>query len=78
MTAEGLEKILYNESGLYGVSGGESKDMGELLQSATEGAALAVQMFVWSVKRYVGGYAAVLGGVDGVVFGGGMGRRGRR
>ena len=76
MTAEGLEKVLYTESGLWGLSGGESKDMGELLKSGTEGARLAVDMFCYSVKKYVGGYAAALGGVDAVVFGGGMGEKG--
>ena len=76
LSAEALEKMLYTQSGLYGVSGGESKDMGELLQSTSEGARLAVDMFCYSVKKYVGAYAAALGGVDAVAFGGGMGEKG--
>ena len=74
---EKMEKTLYNESGLYGVSGEESKDMGELLKSETEGGKLAVEMFCHACRKYIGAYAAVLGGLDGLVFGGGMGEKGK-
>ena len=75
-SASDLEKLLYNQSGMLGVSRGESKDMGELLQSATEGGRLAVDLFVYGVRKYVGAYAAVLGGLDAIAFGGGIGEKG--
>ena len=58
---------------------GLSRDMRELL-SAAEGkpdsrAALALDMFCYRVRKYIGAYLAVLGGADGVVFGGGIGER---
>ena len=77
MTADDMEAMLYNKSGLLGVSEGESKDMGELLKSQTERGKLAVDMFCYAAKKYLGAYAAVLGGLDGVVFGGGMGEKGK-
>ena len=51
--------------------------MGELLKSKTKAAQLAVDLFCYGCKKYVGGYAAALGGVDGVVFGGGIGEKGK-
>jgi acetate kinase len=69
-----LERVLLNESGLYGVSG-SSSDMKKLLAARAEDerAALAVEMFVDRVKMGVGAYAAALGGIDTLVFTGGIG-----
>jgi len=69
---------LNERSGLLGVSG-LSHDMRELL-SAAEGdpdsrAALALDMFCYRVRKYIGAYLAVLGGADALVFGGGIGQR---
>jgi acetate kinase len=69
------ERILNERSGLLGVSG-RSKDMRELLAAEAGGderAHLAVELFCYRVRKYVGAYLAVLGGADAVVFGGGVG-----
>jgi acetate kinase len=79
-TSEGLspnevERILNRESGLIGVSG-LSNDMRELETAARGGnadAALAIAMFWYRVRKYIGAYAAVLGRVDAIIFGGGIG-----
>lgn len=70
-TAE-LNWILNYASGLRAVSGG-SDDMKALLESETEAAGLAVAMFCHRVRHYLGAYLAVLGGVDAILFGGGIG-----
>jgi acetate kinase len=70
-----VEGWLNTRSGLVGVSG-RSRDMRELLQAEQQGdarAALAVDMFCYRIKKYIGAYLAVLGGADAVVFGGGIG-----
>jgi acetate kinase len=72
---EEAEAWLNTRSGLLGVSG-RSSDMRELLEAEALGdgrAALAVDMFCYRVRKYVGAYLAVLGGADAVVFGGGIG-----
>jgi acetate kinase len=71
-----VERLLNERSGLLGVSG-LSYDMRELLKAA-EGkpdsrAALAVDMFCYRVRKYIGSYLAVLGGADALMFGGGIG-----
>jgi acetate kinase len=69
-----VDDWLNRRSGLLGVSG-TSRDMRDLLQreSGDPKAALAVQMFCYRVKKYIGAYLAVLGGADVVIFGGGIG-----
>lgn len=64
-------------SGLLGISG-VSSDMRDLEEAAEKGnkrAALALKMFAYRVKKYIGSYAAALGGVDIIVFTGGIGER---
>lgn len=73
MSAQSLEHLLYHECGLLGVSGGISSDMRELHASAAPEAKEAVELFVRSVVRGIGTYAAVLGGLDALVFTGGIG-----
>jgi acetate kinase len=72
MDGRRLERLLYEESGLLGVSG-VSSDMRDLLASADPRAAEAVDLFVYRVGREIGSLAAALGGVDAVVFTGGIG-----
>lgn len=67
-----LEALLNKECGLKGVSG-IGGDMRELLASDAPAARLAVEMFCHRVRKYIGAYAAVLGGVDAILFGGGIG-----
>jgi acetate kinase len=74
MTAAEVEKVLYKQSGLLGISG-LSNDMRDLLASTEPGARLAVDYFVYQVTRHIGALAAVLGGVDAIVFTAGIGER---
>jgi len=70
-----VEKWLNSKSGLLGVSG-HSNDMRELLDAEAHGnasAALAIEIFCYRVRKYLGAYLAVLGGADAIVFGGGIG-----
>ena len=73
-SAEKLESLLNHEAGLLGVSG-ESSEMKVLLaKRATDpAAALAVQMFCYHVRKFIGAFAAALGGLDTLVFTGGIG-----
>jgi acetate kinase len=72
MSGAALEKLLYKESGLLGLSG-ISNDMRVLLESGEPRAQLAVDYFVHHVAKQIGALAAVLGGLDGLVFTAGIG-----
>lgn len=72
MDARALEHLIYHESGLLGVSG-ISSDMRELLASPDPRAAEAIDLFVYRVGREIGSLAAALGGLDALVFTGGIG-----
>jgi acetate kinase len=74
MTPAALDELLHGHSGLLGVSG-TSSDMRDLLarEASDRRAAEAVQLFCYRAKQYVGAYAAVLGGLDTLVFTGGIG-----
>jgi acetate kinase len=77
LSAAEMEKILLKESGLLGISG-VSSDMREILDAAGNGserALLAVQAFCYRIKKYIGAYWAALGGLDALVFTGGIGER---
>jgi xylulose-5-phosphate/fructose-6-phosphate phosphoketolase len=67
-----IERLLYDRSGLLGVSG-LSSDMRTLLASPDPRAGLAVDLFVYRIARELGSLAAALGGLDAVVFTGGIG-----
>ncbi|MEE9314853.1 MAG: acetate/propionate family kinase [Rhizobiaceae bacterium] len=72
MSAEEIEHMLYRESGLKGLSG-ISNDMRVLLDSNAPEAAQAIDYFIFRIRRELGAMAAVLGGLDAVVFTGGIG-----
>jgi acetate kinase len=74
MTAAQFQQIVNHESGLLGVSG-TSSDLRELLaQEAGDGrAAEAVALFCYEAKKWIGSFAAALGGLDTLVFAGGIG-----
>ena len=72
MSAPEIEKLLYTQSGLLGVSG-ISSDMRALLDSDNARARLAVDLYVYRIRRELGSLAAALGGLDAVVFTGGIG-----
>jgi acetate kinase len=69
-----LERFLYKESGLKGLSG-ISNDMRDLLASDRPEAARAVDYFVFRIVREAGALAAAMGGMDGIVFTAGIGER---
>ncbi len=72
MDADAIEQMLYKESGLLGLSG-VSSDMRVLLESDDPRAKEAIDYFIFRIRREIGAMAAVLGGLDGVVFTGGIG-----
>lgn len=74
LSPDQVEHLLNYDSGLLGVSG-RSKDMRELEQAAStdEAAELALAMFSYRVRKYIGAYLAALGHTDAIVFGGGIG-----
>jgi acetate kinase len=72
MAPAAIERLLYHESGLKGLSG-VSNDMRELEASNTPGAALAIDYFVHRIALNAGMLAAALGGLDAFVFTGGIG-----
>jgi acetate kinase len=67
-----VETILYHNSGLLGISG-VSSDMRDLLADSQPEARLAVDYFVFRASKEIGALAAVLGGIDGLVFTAGIG-----
>ncbi len=75
MDADALEKLLNHDAGLAALSGGTS-DMRKLQTAAEKGdhdAALAIEVFCLSIRKVIAGYAAVLGGLDMLIFAGGIG-----
>jgi acetate kinase len=72
MDATAVEKLIYEKSGLLGVSG-LSSDMRVLLASELPTAKAAVDLFVYRIGRELGSLAAALGGLDALVFTGGIG-----
>jgi acetate kinase len=72
LTTAEVEAILYKKSGLLGISG-VSNDMRDLIGSAEPAARLAVDYFVYQATKQIGALAAVLGGLDALVFTAGIG-----
>jgi acetate kinase len=72
LSAKEVETMLYKQSGLLGISG-VSNDMRDLLDSPDPAARLAVDYFVYRAAKEIGALAAVLGGIDGLVFTAGIG-----
>ncbi len=72
MDARAIEALLYEHSGLLGVSG-VSSDMRTLLASKIPAADEAIDLFVYRIGRELGSLAAALGGVDALIFTGGIG-----
>ena len=75
LSVDEIDSILNKKSGVFGVSG-VSSDFRDLESAAKEGnerAELALDMFIHSVKGYIGRYASIMGGVDVITFAGGVG-----
>jgi acetate kinase len=73
MDARAIEKLLYNQSGLLGISG-ISSDMRKLLDSDDPRAKLAVDVYVYRIRRELGSLVAALGGIDALIFTAGIGQ----
>ncbi len=75
MTAEEVLNVLNKKSGVEGVSGvgSDFRDLDNASKAGNKRAQLAVDMFAYQVKKYIGAYAAAMGGVDAVVFTAGVG-----
>jgi acetate kinase len=76
LTATQSEEILNKKSGLLGMSG-VSSDMREILKAADEGqsrALVALKAYCYRVRKYIGAYVAAMGGLDAVIFTGGIGQ----
>lgn len=74
MSASDVEALLYQKSGLLGISG-ISNDMRELLASPAPGARLAIDFFVYRAAKEIGALSASLGGLDALVFTAGIGEK---
>ena len=77
MSAEQVKNMLQKESGLYGMSNGVSGDLRDIENMAAKGdtdCKNTVDTYCYGIKKYVGSYMAAMGGLDAVVFGGGIGR----
>jgi len=75
LDADGMSNLLNKQSGVLGITG-ESSDMRDVENAAKEGnarAQLALDMYFYRIKKYIGAYAAAMGGVDIIVFTAGVG-----
>jgi acetate kinase len=69
-----IERLLNEDSGLKGLCGkSDMRDIIEMAESGDENAPMAIEVFVYRIRKYIGAYAAVLNGVDAIVFTGGIG-----
>lgn len=76
MTADEIDNLLNKKSGLLGVGGINSGDMRDIVNNAANGvetAKLALDMWIHRIIFYIGGYSALIGGADAIVFTGGIG-----
>ena len=69
LSVQDVEDTLYNDSGLKGLAG--SSDMRDIEDKAAQGdsqAQLAIEIYAYRARKYVGAYAAAMGGLDAIVF----------
>ncbi len=76
--ASRIEALLNHDSGLRGVSGisGDLREVEAAARAGNRDAALAIRMFCYRVRKYIGAYLAALGRADAIIFGGGIGEHG--
>lgn len=72
-----IRRQLIEESGMKGISGtsGDMRDVAAAMQAGNDNARLALETYVYGVKKYIGAYIAALGGVDVIAFAGGIGEK---
>ena len=69
-----LDDLLNHRSGLRGVAGaGDMRDIERLAGEGDERCRLAISLYTHRIRKYIGAYAAVMGGVDAIAFTGGVG-----
>ena len=74
MTTDEIDELLNKKSGLLGLSGSaDFREVSERALSGDDDAHLALEIWGWRIRHYVGAYAALMGGLDAVVFTGGIG-----
>lgn len=76
LSVEDINKIIYKESGFLGLSEGISSDKRDLREKANQGderAIRTISVFTYGIKKYIGAYAAAMGGLDVIVFTAGIG-----
>ncbi len=76
LTVKDINKILYKESGFLGLSEGISSDKRDLREKANQGderAIRTISVFTYGIKKYIGAYAAAMGGLDAIIFTAGIG-----
>jgi acetate kinase len=75
MSSKEVDEMLNRKSGLLGLSGrsGDVRDLTEAAASGDRNAHAALESFAYRARKYIGAYAAVLGGIDAIAFGGGIG-----
>ena len=76
LSADALEQLLNRQCGLFAFSNGESDMQALLAREAANDptAALAIDAFCTAIRKFIGGYAALMGGLDLLVFTGGIGQ----
>ena len=80
MTLPEIKTMLQTKSGLLGMSGvsNDLRDVENAAEAGNERAQIALRAYTYGIKKYIGSYAAALGGLDAITFGGGIGRNSAR
>ena len=76
MTLSEIKTMLQTKSGFLGMSGvsGDLRDVEQAAEAGNDDALNAILHYAYSIKKYIGSYAAAMGGLDAIAFGGGIGR----
>lgn len=73
-TLEQLSTLVNKQSGLLGVGGSsDMRDIRKLISEGNESAKLAIELYVYRIKKFIGSYAAILNGIDAIIFTAGVG-----
>ena len=75
MTLSEIKTMLQTKSGFLGMSGvsGDLRDVERAAEAGNDDALNAILHYAYSIKKYIGAYTAAMGGLDAIVFGGGIG-----